>query len=163
MDKYCTEICDRCPFRRDSQRGKGLAGLDPSDWLDKYAWPLFAAPQCRTQGGAACLGWAVYLANACAACMVPAGALEKWVESWDKDDVLIFDGCGEFIRYHRGEHHGSKKWREECEAIRITGKTQSLRHEFSDLKKTRRSRKKSKTQSLRHDFSDSPSQKDLFS
>ena len=59
-----------------------------------------------------CLGWAVYVANGSAASMVPSTHTD-WVDEWGKDVELIFDGNGEFIRYHRGEKFGSKEWRED--------------------------------------------------
>lgn len=54
----------------------------------------------------------MYLANGSAAMMV-ASTHRDWVEEWGPDTDLIFDGNGEFIRYHRGEYHGSAEWLED--------------------------------------------------
>lgn len=35
------------------------------------------------------------------------------INEYDFMYELIFDGNGEMVRYHLGEHHGSKEWYEE--------------------------------------------------
>lgn len=113
MTKKCEAICADCPFRRDSTRLKDRDEdwPDPAEWLARHAWPSFEPPECPVEA-ATCLGWAVYVANGSAACMV-ASTHRDWVASWAKDTDLIFDGNAEFTRYHRGEHFGSEDWKSE--------------------------------------------------
>lgn len=110
--KTCESICDDCPFRRDSTRISERPGWpDAADWLGRHGWPAFQPVECPVEG-AACLGWAVYVANGSADCMVPS-THRSWVEEWSQDYELIFWGNGEFTRYHRGEYHGSADWFED--------------------------------------------------
>lgn len=124
----CEQICDDCPFRRDSTPlSERSEWPEPAAYLSRHGWPNFEPPECIVEG-ATCLGWAVYVANGRAACMVPS-THQDWVDSWSPDDELIFDGNGEFTRYHRGEWHGSEDYFEDRKS-RIGEPSQS--YEFDD-------------------------------
>ncbi len=110
----CEQICADCPFRRDSSRpNAAFTGADPAAWLQRYAWPVFAPVGCVEAASSACLGWAIYLANQNAHIMLSEDNLREWVAEWGKNEELIFGGNGEFVRYHRGEDHGSFDWFED--------------------------------------------------
>jgi len=91
---------------------------DAAVWLGRHGWPGWEPLECPVEG-AACLGWAVYVANGSAACMVPSTHRE-WADGWAKDTELIFEMNNEFTRYHRGEDFGGSRWFED-KTIRIEG------------------------------------------